>query len=259
MDQPQNPVNWDTYRAAVWRRGRGGYLHPVSHIDPVQLDQLIGIERQKRALVANTERFLAAKPANNALLWGSRGSGKSSLIKALLNRYALRGLRLIQFERDDLIHLPQVVDEIRDLRQRFIIFCDDLSFEQGELSFRALKSVLEGSIELPADNVRLYATSNRRHLLPESMAENLAAEVVGGELHLGDATEEKISLSDRFGLQLSFHPNSQDHYLALIDHYFNDYRGDRHLLHAEALRYALERGSRSGRTAQQFFNSRGES
>ena len=246
-------IDWDSTAAAVWRP-RKEYLRPVSRLDPIRLDDLLGIDRQKEQLRRNTERFLEDLPANNALLWGARGTGKSSLIKALLNQYRDRGLRVIQVEKDDLINLPEIVDDIRDLPQRFLVFCDDLSFEAGEPGYKALKSVLEGSVELPPDNVLVYATSNRRHLLPEYMEENQSAKLVGGEIHFPDAIEEKISLSDRFGLWLSFYPIGQEEFLAIVDHYFADYRGDRATLHEAAKQFALLRGGRSGRIARQFYN-----
>ena len=246
-------IDWNTIKAAVWRP-RKEYLRPVHHIDPILLDDLLGIARQKDQLQRNTERFLDGLPANNALLWGARGTGKSSLIKALLNAYQQRGLRLIQVDKADLVNLPDIVDDIRDLPQRFLVFCDDLSFEAGEPSYKALKSVLEGSVELPPANVLVYATSNRRHLLPEYMEENQAAKLVGGEIHFPEAVEEKISLSDRFGLWVSFYPISQDEYLAIVDHYFADYHGERAALHEAAKQFALLRGGRSGRVARQFYN-----
>ena len=246
-------IDWNNIQAAVWRPHKE-YLRPVRHLDPIRLEDLLGIDRQKEQLQRNTERFLDGSPANNVLLWGSRGTGKSSLIKALLNHYQDRGLRLIQVDKDDLINLPEIVDDIRDLPQRFLVFCDDLSFEAGEPSYKALKSVLEGSVELPPDNVLVYATSNRRHLLPEYMEENQAARLVGGEIHFPDAVEEKISLSDRFGLWLSFLPIGQDDYLAIVDHYFAGYRGDQRELHEAAKQFALLRGGRSGRVARQFYN-----
>ncbi|GAB6040757.1 ATP-binding protein [Endothiovibrio diazotrophicus] len=255
-DPPFAPssIDWNTTVAAIWRHHRQA-LRAVGDIDPITLDSLVGVERQKAALVRNTERFLEGYPANNALLWGSRGTGKSSLIKALLNAYAGRGLRLIEVDKNDLIYLPEIVDEIRDLSQRFVIFCDDLTFESGDPVYKSLKSVLEGSIERPPRNVLVYATSNRRHLRPEYMEDNRASHIVDGELHYADAIEESISLSDRFGLWLSFHPADQPGYLAMVDSYFAGYDGDRAELHAEAIRFAHERGgARSGRTAKQFFN-----
>lgn len=248
-------IDWQQTWAALWRHHRQA-LRPVRHLDPIRLEQLLGIDRQKQLLVRNTERFLTRQPANNALLWGARGTGKSSLIKALLNAYAPRGLRLIEVDKDDLRYLPEIVDDIRELPQRFIVFCDDLSFEAGERGYKALKSVLEGSVELPPDNVLVYATSNRRHLLPESMQDNLASGLVEGELHYADAIEEKTALADRFGLWLSFYPATQEEYLAMVDSYFATYHGDRRALHLAALQFAQSKGgARSGRTARQFFNA----
>ena len=246
-------IDWNNTNAAVWR-ARQGFLKPVNAIDPVTLDSLIGIDEQKLQLVRNTERFLSRQPVNNALLWGARGTGKSSLIKAILNEYKDRNLRLIEVFKNDLQDLPDIVDNIRDLNYRFVIYCDDFSFEEGDATYIVLKTVLDGSIEAPPDNVVLYATSNRRHLMPETMKDNLASGVVDGELHYADAIEEKISLSDRFGLWLSFYQPDQDGYLAIVDSYFADYQGDRAALHQEAIRFAMRRASRSGRTAKQFFN-----
>lgn len=248
-------INWQDTHAALWR-SRKEYLRAVKNIDPVNIDDLLGIDEQKAQLLENTERFVAGKPANNALLWGSRGTGKSSLIKAIFNQFCDQGLRLIEIEKNDLIVLPEIVDEIRETEHRFIVYCDDLSFEAGENNYKALKSVLEGSIELPPNNVLIYATSNRRHLMPETMEENRSSGLVEGELHYADAIEEKISLSDRFGLWLSFYPISQPQYLAIVDHYFADYQGDREELHRAALRFCQSKGGgRSGRTAKQFFNA----
>lgn len=246
-------IDWNSTKAAIWRPQKE-YLRPVQHIDPVRLEDLLGIDRQKKQLQRNTERFLDKMPANNALLWGARGTGKSSLIKALLHTYHDRGLRLIQVDKEDLSNLPEIVDHIRELPQRFIVFCDDLSFQSGEPGYKALKSALEGSVEIPPDNVLIYATSNRRHLLPEYMEENQATKLVDSEIHFPEAVEEKISLSDRFGLWLSFYPISQDEFLAIVDHYFIDYRGDRAALHDAAKQFSLLRGGRSGRIARQFYN-----
>jgi uncharacterized protein len=248
-------IDWQKTYAAVWR-SRKGYLRPITHIDRIDFDQLVGIEAQRQALMANTERFLAGLGANNALLWGSRGTGKSSLIKALLNHYKVQGLRLIQVDRNDLIELPEIVDELRELPLHFIIFCDDLTFESGEASYRALKSVLDGSIEAPPVNVLIYATSNRRHLLPETMTDNQEAGLVGDDLHLGDTIEEKLALSDRFGLWLSFYPVNWQAYLEIVDSYFKDYQGDRATLHEAAKHFAMARGgTKSGRAALQFFRT----
>lgn len=243
-------IDWGQNPAAVWRRHRQ-VLRAVRRIDPIRFEDLIGVERQSAALRANTERFLRREPANNALLWGARGTGKSSLIKALLNTYLADGLRIIEVDKDDLGYLPEIVDEVRDLPQRFIVFCDDLSFERGEPGYKALKSVLEGSIELPPENVLVYATSNRRHLMPEYMADNLETRLVDGEIHPGESVEEQVSLSDRFGLWLSFYPIDQDTYLSMVDSLFPEI-GDRQALHREAIRFASSRGGRSGRIASQF-------
>ncbi|KJS06812.1 MAG: ATPase [Gammaproteobacteria bacterium BRH_c0] len=247
-------IDWDSTLAALWRP-RSGALRAVRRIDPVRLEDLLGIEAQKAALVANTEKFLHGKGANNVLLWGSRGTGKSSLIKGLLNVYAGQGLRVIEIDKDDLVDLPEIVDDIRDLPQRFVIFCDDLSFEEGETGYKHLKSVLEGSIELPPENVLVYATSNRRHLIPEQKSENAGVRIVEGELHYGDTVEEKLSLADRFGLWLSFYPCNTTQYLAIVDALFADYAGDRTLLHTRAKQFAMTRASKSGRAAKQFYLS----
>lgn len=247
-------VDWSTTRAAIWR-AKQEKLRAIRAIDPIRLEDLLGVERQKTDLIRNTERFLRGEKANHALLWGSRGTGKSSLIKALLNSYADQGLRMLEIDREDLVDLPDIVDEIRDNEYRYIVFCDDLSFETGDSGYKSLKRVLEGSLEMPPENIRVYASSNRRHLLPERMSDNLNSELVGTELHHSDSIEETISLSDRFGLWLSFYPINQETYLELIDHLFSDWSGDRDVLHKEAIKYALARGLRSGRVARQFFNS----
>lgn len=247
-------IDWSKTPAAIWRPRRG-ILRPVKDLDPIQLDQLLGIDQQKQKLIDNTERFLQGLSANNALLWGSRGTGKSSLVKALLNRYFEEGLRVIEIEKDDLIDLPEIVDDIRELPQRFIIFCDDLSFAEGENSYKAMKSVLDGSIERPPRNVIIYATSNRRHLMPEYKSDNTQTELVAGELHYGDSVEERLSLADRFGLWLSFYPINWEEYFRIVDSYFPDYEGDRKELHEAARQFALLRASHSGRTARQFYLS----
>lgn len=246
-------IDWSESVAAVWRRYRQG-LRAIRRLDPIDWSELKGIERQQQAIARNTERFLQGLPSNNALLWGSRGTGKSSLVKALLNRYQSRGLRMIEVDKDDLVNLPEIVDDISELDYRFVIFCDDLSFEPGESAYKALKSVLEGSLELPPENVRVYATSNRRHLMPEYMADNQRSEMHGGELHPAEAVEEQISLADRFGLQLSFYPFSQTTYLEAVDALFPDV-ASRENLHRLAVRFATSRGGRSGRTAQQFYRA----
>ncbi len=247
-------LDWSQTYAAIWRAKKGA-LRAVSAIDPIRLDDLVGIEHQKNALLENTRRFVEGKPANNALLWGARGTGKSSLIKALLNTLAPEGLRLIEMDREDLDDLIDIADDIRALPYRFILFCDDLSFEEGEQGYRGLKRILEGSIEAPPQNLRIYATSNRRHLVPEFTSDNVGTRVGSdGEIHYGDSVEEKISLSDRFGLWLSFYQGSQEEYLFIVNSYFPNYQGDPELLRREALRFAQHRASRSGRTAKQFYN-----
>lgn len=247
-------IDWNKTPAAIWR-SRRCILRPVKDLDPIRLDQLLGIDLQKQKLIDNTERFIKGLSANNALLWGSRGTGKSSLVKALLNHYFDDGLRVIEIDKDDLVDLPEVVDDIRDLPQRFIIFCDDLSFAEGENSYKAMKSVLEGSIERPPHNVIIYATSNRRHLMPEHKSDNNLTEIVSGELHYGDSVEERLSLADRFGLWLSFYPVNWEEYFRIVDSYFPDYEGSRKELHEAARQFALLRASHSGRTAKQFYLS----
>ncbi|WP_445619542.1 ATP-binding protein [Kushneria sp. Sum13] len=250
----QAPIDWSRDVAALWQRhALGGRLTPVQPRDSVSVSELIGIEAQKRALVDNTRTFLRGRPANHALLWGARGTGKSSLIRALINDLAGEGLRLIQVDRHDLVGLPTLVQTLKGSDYRFVVYCDDLSFEGSDDAYKALKSVLDGTLTGPPDNVLLYATSNRRHLLPESMADNNDTQVVGGEIHHGDAVEEKISLSDRFGLWLSFYPFDQDTYLQTCAHWVAHLGGQfDDAAEAEARRFALARGVRSGRAAWQF-------
>ncbi len=245
-------IDWRTTKAAVFRRSTGA-LRPIAQIDTFALDDLINVERQKAALVQNTENFLQGKFANNVLLWGSRGTGKSSLIKALLHTYADRGLRVIEFFKEDLQYLLEVVDLIRDEPYRFILYLDDLTFGETDTTYTYLKSAMEGSIESAPDNVRVYATSNRRHLVPEHQSDNRDVKVLDGELHYGDAVEEKISLADRFGLWISFYQGTQDDYLAFVEHYFKGIDVDRETLLLEAKRFSASRASRSGRTAKQFY------
>jgi uncharacterized protein len=250
------PPDWQRVLAWRWRRHtRGGYLQPVRRPHAIQLDDLQGIDRQKQELDRNTRQFVRGLPANNALLWGSRGTGKSSLVKALLNRYAGAGLRLVEVDKTDLMDLPDLVEAVEGREERFVLFCDDLSFEADDPSYKALKAVLDGSVSAAPDNVLIYATSNRRHLLPEYMSENLETKVVDGEIHPGEAVEEKISLSERFGLWLSFYPFNQDAYLEIVHHWlkaFDADAGDAQEVRKHALQWALSRGSRSGRAAWQF-------
>jgi predicted AAA+ superfamily ATPase len=246
-------TDWEQCHAAIWRQ-YNRQLRAVRQVDPIRLPQLIGIDRQKEELIRNTERFLGGKPANNALLWGARGTGKSSLVKAVFNTYREQALRLIEVDKDDLVNLPEIIDCIRDLPYRFIIFCDDLSFAADESIYKHLKSVLEGSIEVAPDNILIYATSNRRHLLPEKMADNLETTIVNDEIHYSDAVEEQISLSDRFGLWVAFYPEGLETYLQIVDSLFADFQGDRQELHDAARLFAASRASKSGRTARQFYN-----
>ncbi len=255
---PVAPIafDWEHYWAFRWRRlGRRGFLQPVRHPHRLQLADLRQIERQKTALDLNLRQFLAGRPFNNVLLWGARGTGKSSLIKALLNEYADCGLRLIEVDKHDLIDLPDIVEPLYERPERFLLYCDDLSFEADDPSYKALKAMLDGSISAAPDNVLLCATSNRRHLLPEYQHENQAARIIEGELHHGEAVEEKISLSERFGLWLSFHPFSQDDYLLIVAHWLERLGASTDLdepTRQQALQWALQRGSRSGRVAWQF-------
>jgi predicted AAA+ superfamily ATPase len=238
------------------RRGAARVLEPVHHLSPIRLADLKEIDGQKERLLRNTEQFVAGRGANNVLLSGARGTGKSSLIKACLNELAPRGLRLIEVDKADLVDLPDIVDLIAARRERFIVYCDDLSFDEGEPGYKALKSVLDGSVAQSSDNVLIYATSNRRHLLPEYMDENLTYKHhPDGEVHPGEVVEEKISLSERFGLWISFYPFSQDEYLAIVAQWlkaFDVAAGEIAAAQKESLVWSLERGSRSGRVAQQF-------
>jgi predicted AAA+ superfamily ATPase len=249
------PADWNAV-AFRWRKRDGrGWLQPVRHPHPIRLADLGNIDDQKARIVANTRQFVAGKPANNVLLTGTRGSGKSSLVKAVLNEFCHRGLRLIEVDKDDLVDLADIVDRLDGRPERFIIFCDDLSFEAGETAYKALKSVLDGSVAAPPDNVLVYATSNRRHLMPEYFAENLETHRVDDEIHPGETTEEKVSLSERFGLWISFYPFSQDDYLAIARHWLRHFGVGEAAIAAcerDALNWALQRGSRSGRVAWQF-------
>lgn len=248
------PTDW-TALAYRWRRHpHGGVLQAITHPHALRLDDLQGIDRQRSLLDQNTRQFIRGLPANNALLWGSRGTGKSSLVKALLNAHAAEGLRLIEVDRHELVDLPRIVDLLRERPERFILFCDDLSFEAGDPGYKALKVALDGSLDAAPENVLIYATSNRRHLVPELMSENLEARVVDTEVHFGDSVEEKISLSERFGLWLSFYPFNQDEYLAIVRHWLRQLGITQfdEQARGEALRWAQGRGSRSGRAASQF-------
>ena len=260
LPSPASP-DWGAAHAFRWRRRTSGfgtqaYLHPVRNLSAIRLSDLKNIDEQKKAIERNTRQFVAGLPANNVLLTGSRGTGKSSLIKACLNAFAARGLRLIEVDKDDLVDLPDIVELVAGRPERFIVFCDDLSFEEGEAGYKALKVALDGSVASQSDNVLIYATSNRRHLMPEYMAENLQARhQEDGEIHPGERVEEKISLSERFGLWVAFYPFRQDDYLSIVGHWLASFGcGEREVdaARGDALRFALERGSRSGRVAWQF-------
>ena len=237
------------------RRGTARYLQPLPRLSEIRLSDLRDIDDQKARIDANTRQFVAGLPANNVLLTGTRGSGKSSLIKALLNEHASRGLRVIEVDKYDLVDLPDIVDLVEGRPERFIVFCDDLSFDAGDATFRALKVILDGSLAASPENVLIYATSNRRHLMPEYFEENLEAHSVGEEIHPGEAIEDKISLSERFGLWLSFYPFDQDAYLNIVAHWLQHFgcdEGEIARAERDALNWALQRGSRSGRVAWQF-------
>lgn len=252
--------DWNAGIAFRWRKqvesGGRGYLQLVRHTAPIALSDLHNIEPQKRQIEQNTRQFVEGRPANNVLLTGARGTGKSSLIKACLNCYAEQGLRLIEVDKDDLSDLSDIVDLVGGRPERFVIFCDDLSFEEGESGYKALKVALDGSIATQSDNVLIYATSNRRHLLPERVSDNATyMHTEDGDLHPGETVEEKISLSERFGLWVSFYPFKQDDYLDIVEHWLRHFGCNAQQIEearADALRWALQRGSRSGRVAWQF-------
>jgi len=248
------PVDWSAGTAFRWRkRGGRGFLDPVRHPHAIAFADLLDIDEQKKRLRENTAQFVAGRPANNVLLTGARGTGKSSLVKAALNEFSKKGLRLIEVDKADLVDLPDIVDIVAERGERFIVFCDDLSFEASDPGYKSLKVALDGTIAGSADNLLIYATSNRRHLMPEFMGENLEARHVGGEIHPGETTEEKISLSERFGLWLSFYPFDQEQYLDIAAHWVGALGGKPgEGLDSAALLWALERGSRSGRVAWQF-------
>ncbi|MCA3239785.1 MAG: ATP-binding protein [Rubrivivax sp.] len=257
LPHPATPPDWGA--AIAWRyvrRGQAGVLEPVRQVARIRLADLKEIEPQKERLVRNTEQFVAGRMANNVLLTGARGTGKSSLIKACLNEYAPRGLRLVEIDKADLVDLPDLIALVAGRPERFVVFCDDLSFDEGEPGYKALKSVLDGSVAEAGDNLLIYATSNRRHLLPEYMKENLSYQhTEDGEVHPGEVVEEKISLSERFGLWISFYPFSQPEYLVIVAQWLRAFGLPETAVaaaRAESLVWALERGSRSGRVAQQF-------
>jgi len=254
---PAAPLATDWKAIAFRWRKRNGHsaIEAVRHVHKIGLADLCGIDSQKKVVEQNTRQFVDGHPANNVLLTGARGTGKSSLIKALLNKYAPRGLRVIEVEKQDLIDLPEIVELIAQRPERFVLYCDDLSFEADEPGYKALKVVLDGSVAAASENCLIYATSNRRHLMPEFMSENLEAKRVDDEIHPGETVEEKISLSERFGVWVSFYPFDQDEYLKIVAQWLAHFKitgaSSEAVRHA-ALQWALQRGSRSGRVAWQF-------
>jgi predicted AAA+ superfamily ATPase len=253
--------DWNAAFAFRWRKRSGlagttGWLQPVTHASTITLDDLHNVASQKAQIEQNTRQFVSGRPANNVLLTGARGTGKSSLIKACLNGFASQGLRLIEVDKADLADLPDIIDLVAGRPERFVVFCDDLSFEEGESGYKALKVALDGSVTAQSDNLLIYATSNRRHLLPERMSDNATYKHdEDGDLHPGETVEEKISLSERFGLWLSFYAFKQDDYLAIVGHWLSTFGCSAQQIgeaRGDALRWALQRGSRSGRVAWQF-------
>jgi uncharacterized protein len=253
-------VDWSTCHAANWRRHSfSGYLEAVKVTDSTTLDELLGVDEQKEVMSLNTRQFLSGLPANNALLWGARGSGKSSMVKALLNKFAPQGLRIIQIEKEDLIYLSEIFNAVEEQPYRFILLCDDLTFEVGELSYKMLKSALDGSVYSPPENVLIYVTSNRRHLLPEYESDHIGGKYVRGELQQSEAMEEKVSLSDRFGLWIAFYAFSQDRYLEAVRLCVAREARQRNVqipltreLDQEAIQWSHDKSKRCGRTAYQF-------
>jgi predicted AAA+ superfamily ATPase len=258
LPQPQAQPDWSASIAFRYRKRSSGHgvIEPVRQVAAMDLHQLKEIEPQKEKILRNTEQFVSGRPANNVLLTGARGTGKSSLIRACLHHYANRGLRLIEVDKADMVDLPDLVDAVSNQREKFIVFCDDLSFDEGDPGYKALKSTLDGSVSATTANVLIYVTSNRRHLLPEYMKDNLSyTHTDDGEVHPGEVIEEKISLSERFGLWVSFYPFSQKEYLTIVDQWLRSFGVAEAAIAAaqpESLVWALERGSRSGRVAYQF-------
>ena len=249
-------TDWKSSIAFRWRKRNGhGVIEAVRHVHKIALGDLREIDDQKKIVEQNTRQFVEGYPANNVLLTGARGTGKSSLVKALLNKYASRGLRVIEVEKQDLTDLADIVDHIDNRAERFILFCDDLSFDTDELGYKTLKAVLDGSVAAASENCLIYATSNRRHLMPEFMSENLETKHIGDEIHPGETEEEKISLSERFGVWVSFYPFDQDEYLGIVAQWLAHYKingANSEAVRLAALQWALRRGSRSGRVAWQF-------
>ena len=255
LPPPPPPTDWRASIAFRWRRsGRGqGWLQPVRHVHRMKLSDLRGITPQIAKVEQNTRQFMDGKPANNVLLTGARGTGKSSIVKGLLHKYSPKGMRLIEVEKSDLADLPAIVDIVAGRPERFLLFCDDLTFHGSEEGYIALKVALDGSISTTSENLLIYATSNRRHLMPEYMEDNLETKYVGDEIHPGEGVEEKISLSERFGLWVTFYPFDQDEYLDIVAHWLKAFGiSSNEKAKEEALQWSLQRGSRSGRVAYQF-------
>jgi predicted AAA+ superfamily ATPase len=259
LPPPPPAPDWTASIAFRWRKSgplnARGWLQPVRHVHRMRLSDLQGIDAQIAKVEQNTRQFVQGKPANNVLLTGARGTGKSSIVKGLLNKYSGQGLRLIEVEKRDLMDLPAITDLVAGRKERFLLFCDDLSFEAAEAGYIALKVALDGSISTASENLLIYATSNRRHLMPEYMQENLETKYLGDEIHPGETVEEKISLSERFGLWVSFYPFDQDEYLVIVTHWLKAFgcsAREAEAAREEALQWALLRGSRSGRVAYQF-------
>ena len=258
LPSPPPPTDWKASIAFRWRKGgpRGqGWLQAVRHVHRMRLSDLQGIDAQIAKVEQNTRQFLEGRPANNVLLTGARGTGKSSIVKGLLNKFQRHGLRMLEVEKNDLVDLPAITDLVAGRPERFLVFCDDLTFHGAEEGYIALKVALDGSISTTSENMLIYATSNRRHLMPEYMAENLETKYVGEEIHPGETVEEKISLSERFGLWVSFYPFDQDEYLKIVAHWLKTFdcsRKEAEAARDEALQWSLQRGSRSGRVGYQF-------
>ncbi len=262
LPPPAPAPDWRAHAFRWRRRGGRGYLQAIAHPHAISLDALVAIDDQKREIERNTRQFVLGLPANNVLLTGSRGTGKSSLVKAMLAKHAERGLRLIEVDKSELVDLPDIAEQLAGRPERFIVFCDDLTFDAGEPGYKALKVMLDGTIAAAPTNVLIYATSNRRHLLPEYMSENLETKHIGDEVHPGESVEEKISLSERFGLWISFYPFTQDDYLAAVAGWLEAFgigapssAREAEARTRDALQFALQRGSRSGRVAWQFAKS----
>jgi predicted AAA+ superfamily ATPase len=260
LPKPVQKIDWATCHAANWRRSQfAGTMDPVANIEAIHLDDLLGIDRQKEALVENTRQFLAGLPANNALLWGTRGTGKSSVVRALLHAFAGEGLRIVQVDKDDLVSLPAIGDAVKGQPWKFIVFSDDLSFESTDPSYKVLKSALDGAVYAMPENVLIYVTSNRRHLVAEYESDNRGAMMVEGEVHHGESVEEKMSLSGRFGLWVAFHPFSQDLYVDVVREWIGKLTEKLGVkldwsdaAKQEAILWSQKKGDRSGRIAYQF-------